>query len=181
MTTRRLRLDEMDKRHRALTPSIAGAYKEAAEVCLSRHHMSPLEVTLSDNGTEIPGEVVWSPPDQRTLGAWANDTDTTEAGAYATVIAGVEAIRELYAVRRAETLTGADYYVGPLEAGVNDLADCRRLEVSGIDAGGRDAVNKRLLQKVRQARDGKSSLPAIAGVFGFYAGLLMVRDVPDEL
>lgn len=179
MTTKRLSLDGMDQRHKALTPPIAGAYKEAAEVCLSRHHPSPLEVTLSDNGEETPGEVIWSPPDSRTLGAWANTIDATEFGAYACVIAAVEVIRGLFAIRRAETLTGADYYIGPPEAGENDLEDCLRLEVSGVDAGDRRDVNKRLLQKVRQASAGKSSLPALAGVFGFYAKLLMVRDVPE--
>jgi hypothetical protein len=179
MKTKQLKLDGMDQRHKALTPPIAANNKEAAEVCLSRHHLSPLEVTLSDNGEETPGEVVWSPPGSLTLGAWANTIDATEAGAYCCVIAGVEAIRGLFAVRRAETLTGADYYIGPIEAGVNDLEDCIRLEVSGVDASDRRDVNKRLLQKVRQARAGKSSLPAVAGVFGFYAKLLMVRDVPE--
>ena len=169
----------MDQRHKALTPSIAGAYKEAAEVCLSRHHLSPLEVTLSDNGEETSGEVIWSPPDKRTLAAWANTIDATEAGAYCCVIAGIEAIRGLFAVHRAETLTGADYYIGPIDAGLKDLEDCLRLEVSGVNAGDHRDVNKRLVQKIRQAREGKSSLPAVAGVFGFYAKLLMLRDVRE--
>src|SRR5229473_1865894 len=146
MATKSLRLEGMDQRHRALTPPIAGSYKEAAEVCLSRHHLSPLELTLSDNGTETPGELAWSQPDQRALGAWANAIDATEAGAYGCVIAGVEEIRGLFAVRRAETGTGADYYIGPSGAGVTDLEDCLRLEVSGVDAGDRRDVTRRLLQ-----------------------------------
>ncbi len=169
----------MEQRHRALTPAIAASYKEAAEVCLSRHHQPPVEVTLSDNGSDTPAELRWSPPDGRTLDAWANATDATEAGAYGCVIVGVEETRELFAVRRAETGTGADYYIGPAGAGVNDLEDCLRLEVSGVDAGDRRDVTNRLLQKTRQAMEGKSSLPAIAGVFGFSAKLLMVRDVPE--
>jgi hypothetical protein len=175
--TKRLRLDRMDQRHRALTPPIAASYKEAAEVCLSRHHLSPVEVTLWDNGTESPGELAWSQPDDRILAGWANAIDATEDGAYCCVIAGVEEIRGLFAVRRAETGTGADYYIGPSGAGVNDLEDCLRLEVSGVDAGDRRDVTNRLLQKIWQAREGKSSLPALAGVFGFHAKLLMVRDV----
>jgi hypothetical protein len=177
---KRLRIDGMDERHRALTPSIAASYKEAAEVCLSRHHTPPVvELMLSDNDTETPAELAWSLPDARARDAWANAIDATEAGAYCCVIAGVEEMRELFAVRRAETGTGSDYYIGRAGAGVNDLEDCLRLEVSGVDAGDRRDVTRRLLQKIQQAREGKSSLPALAGVFGFFAKILMVRDVPE--
>jgi hypothetical protein len=175
-----IRLDAMHERHRALTPSIAGTYQEAASVCLSRHHTSPIEVNLFDNGTESHAELAWKVPDARTTGAWANETDATEAAAYGCVIAGVELLRDRYAVRRAETGTGADYYVGPMNSGRNDLEDCLRLEVSGVSSGDYRDVNKRLLEKVRQASHGDSSLPAIAGVVGFSARLLMVRDVPEE-
>ena len=75
-------------------------------MCLSRHHASPVDVTLSDNGKEFLAELAWESPGQRTLDAWANTTDATEAGAYGCVIAGVELLRGQYAVRRAETGTG---------------------------------------------------------------------------
>jgi hypothetical protein len=111
------------------------------------------------------------------MAAWANEIDATEAAAYGCVIAGVEMMRGLLAVRRAETGTGADYYIGPAGAGVEDLENCMRLEVSGVGSGdGRD-VRTRLLKKVQQAKDGKSSLPALAGVFGFFAKLMMLQDV----
>jgi len=174
-------LDGMDQRHRALTPSIAGCYREAASVCLSRHHVSPIEVILSDNGTKSMAKMAWSVPDSRTSDAWANETDTTEAGAYGCVIAGVETLREMFAVHRAETCTGADYYVGPKGAGENDLENCFRLEISGLSKGDEKAVTKRLMEKIHQAQRGNSSLPAIAGVIGFSAKLLMIKDVPGEL
>lgn len=169
----------MDQRHRALTPPVAGSYREAASVCLSRHHGPPVQVTLSDNGAESSAELTWPAPDARALAAWANRTDATEAGAYGCVIAGVEELRGFVAVRRAEIGTGADYYVGPPGAGEHDLEDCVRLEVSGVDAGDHREVAKRLLQKVSQARAGNSSLPALAGVMGFSARLLMLRDIGD--
>lgn len=169
----------MHERHRALTPSIAGCYREAASVCLSRHHTSPVEIIVSDNATESEAGLAWITPDQRVLDAWANTTDATEAGAYACVIAGVELLRGCYAVRRAETGTGADYYIGPMGSGESDLENCLRLEVSGVAAGDQREVGKRLLEKVRQARQGDSSLPALAGVIGFSARLLMVRDVVE--
>lgn len=172
-----LSLDAMHERHRALTPPIAGSYQEAAAVCLSRHHTSPVQVTLSDNGSELSAEINWTAPDARTLAAWANTTDTTEAAAYGCVIAGVEQLRGLVAVRRAEIGTGADYYVGLPGAGNDDLEDCLRLEVSGVDAGDHREVTKRLLEKIRQAKAGNSNLPALAGVIGFSARLLLLRDV----
>lgn len=175
-----IKLDAMDRHHRALTPSIAGGYREAASVCLSRHHVSPVEIILSDNGTKSFADLAWTAPDSRTLDAWANTTDTTEAGAYGCVIAGVEVLRNLFAVRRAETGTGADYYVGPVGSGDNDLEECLRLEVSGVSDGDSRNVSKRLLEKIRQARAGNSSLPALAGVIGFSARLLMVQDVPEK-
>jgi hypothetical protein len=177
--SRHLRLAEMHERHWALTPAIAGGYEEAASVCLSRHHSPPVELTLTDNGSDMPGDVGWTPPDQRVLDAWANETDTTEAGAYGFVIAGIEELRGLFAVRRAETGTGADYYVGPPGAGVSDLEDCVRLEISGVASGDGKDVARRVLAKVRQAREGASSLPAVAGVAGFAARLLVLKDVTE--
>lgn len=129
---------------------------------------------------EVPAEVAWAIPGPRELDAWANTTDATEAGAYGCVIAGVELLRDRYAVRRAETGTGADYYVGPIGAGKSDLEDCFRLEVSGISTGDYRDVSRRLLEKVGQAQRGDSSLPAMAGVIGFSARLLMIQDVPEK-
>jgi hypothetical protein len=178
--TRKISLDGLDKRHYGLTPAIAEAYREAASACLSRHHSPSVVLTLSDNGVESAAEMAWIAPDPRVLAAWANRTDTTEAGAYACVIAGVEELRGFVAVRRAETGTGADYYVGADGVGKEDLENCLRLEVSGVDAGDRKEVAKRLVGKVQQARDGSSSLPALAGVMGFAAKLLVVQDVLEE-
>ena len=177
---RHLFLTDMHERHRALTRSIAGGYEEAASVCLSRHHSPPIDITLTDNGTPTMAALSWTEPDQRTIDAFANEIDTTEAGAYGCVIAGVEELRGLYAVRRAETGTGADYYIGAQGSGVDDLEDCLRLEVSGVSAGGQKEVTRRVIEKVKQARDGASSLPAVAGVIGFAARLLVLKDVQEN-
>lgn len=170
----------MDARHRALTRSIAGAYHEAARVCLSRHHVSPAQIALIDNDQKTYGELVWESPDGRILAACANEIDATEDGAYCCVIAAVELLRSLFAVRRAETTTGADYYVGPRGAGEQDLENCIRLEVSGVSNGDPSAVKRRLLEKVGQAQQGQSSLPALAGVIGFRAMLVLLQDVVQE-
>jgi hypothetical protein len=173
--------ESMHERHRALTEAVASAYEEAASVCLARHHSSPVAISTSDNGVDCPAQISWETPDSRTLTAWANIVDTTEAGAYCCVIAGVEQLRGLFAVRRAETGTGADYYLGPQGSGEDDLEGCLRLEVSGVDGGSADVVAARMRAKSRQAKRGNSSLPALAGVIGFSAKLLMVCDVPEEM
>jgi hypothetical protein len=171
----------MDERHHGLITPIAGGYEAAASVCLSRHHVAPITVTLSDNGLNSVAELTWTAPDSRTLAALANTTDTTEAGAYACVIVGVEHLRSLFAVRRAEVGSGADYYIGPPGSGQDDIEDCFRLEISGVDSGDSRVVAQRLLEKIRQAQRGNSNLPALAGVMGFSAKLLMVHDVPEGL
>lgn len=71
-------------------------------------------------------------PTDLVMKAWANHIDTTEAGAYGVSLAAVEVKSQLVAVRRAETLTGADWYVAPIGSDPDDLENCYRLEISGI-------------------------------------------------
>jgi hypothetical protein len=175
-----LKIMNMDQRHRALTPPIAGSLLEAASVCLSRHHASPTVLTIVNDGVASAADIHWPLPDARIRDAWANAIDTTEDGACACVIAGVEELRRLSAVRRAETGTGADYFVGPTGSGLEDLEDLIRLEVSGVDRGDEGLVARRLRQKVAQARAGQSDLPAIAGVIGFESRTLILESVQDE-
>jgi hypothetical protein len=176
---KQINLDGMHERHRALTQPIAGGYREAAAVCLNRHHSPPVEITLVDNGKNALANLTWVEPDARISAAWANDIDATEAGAYGCVIAGVEFSRGLFAVRRAETGTGADYYIG-LQGSGDDLENCLRLEVSGVSSGTSKDVSRRLMEKVRQTLDGNSNLPALAGVVGFSARMLVIQDVEGE-
>jgi hypothetical protein len=173
-------LEALHERHTGLTPSLSGAFVEAAYVCLDRHHYSPVEFEITcDSGQEVR-VVEFRTPDERTLNAWANDIDTTEAGAYGICLAAVESAEQMVAVRRAETLTGADWYVAPAGTKADDLEQCYRLEVSGVDAGGVPAVDTRLRQKVEQARRGSSSLPAIASVVGFQARAIQIRRVAEN-
>lgn len=163
----KLRLESMHERHTGLTPALASTLFEAASVCLSRHHDSPIEVEIGCNGGNSTHLVEFQKPDTRVSNAWANEIDTTEYGAYGVCLAAVEVEERLVAVKRAETLTGADWYIAPIGTEPDDLEYCFRLEVSGIDIGGRSVVKARLRQKVDQTRRGASNLPAIASVVGF--------------
>ena len=175
-----LDIETLHQRHRALTSEIAGSFRQAAEVCFSRYHESPVDIQLCDNGQSTSALLHWRIPDQRIRDAWANADVATENAAYGCVISGVERTRSLFAVRRAETGTGADYYIGPLGSGVDDLKGCFRLEVSGVGDGSAQDVARRLAQKVTQARNGSSSLPALAGVAGFSAKIIAIQDVLED-
>lgn len=172
-----LPVKDLSGRHYGLIPCIADGYEAAARVCLDRHHTSPVRVEIGTASAEKVARVEWERADDRTRGALKNDIDTTEAGAYACVIAAVELAEGLYAVGRAETGTGADYYVALAGKRVEDFEDCWRLEVSGTDRGNNAAVARLLRRKVQQAKEGNSNLPALAGVIGFEVMSILIEYV----
>lgn len=176
----KLPLDQLHERHIGLTPALGGTFVEAAAVCLNRHHESPVEINITSGNGVSTRQVEFNKPDSRTLNAWANVIDTTESGAYGMSLAAVEAEENLVAVRRAETLTGADWYVAPIGSEPEDLETCFRLEVSGVDAGGPSVIETRLRQKVAQTRRGASNLPAIASVVGFKELAVAIQKVSGE-
>lgn len=174
-----LRLDDLGERHPGVTKALGDAYAEAASVCLSRHHESPIDVEAEYRSDGSECVLPWAAPTASVLRAHANETDATEQGAYAVSFAAVEALAGLVAVRRAETLTGADYYVAPLGADIDDMETCLRMEVSGVDAGDASAVRARLRQKLRQTEQGRSNLPALAAVIGFREKLIAIAHMGD--
>jgi hypothetical protein len=163
-------------RHIGLTEPIASCYIEAASVCLDRHHDSPTEFELTDDDNAMRARVKWNQVNDRERKAWANKDDATCAGAYAIAIASTELSRDWIAVSRAETKTGADYYVAPKESDGSDLEGCYRLEVSGTDLDIGHVV-RRLREKKAQAQSGNSNLPAIAAVVGFKVRLIAIETV----
>lgn len=175
-----LPIHQMASRHSGLTPAIADSNTEAAAICLDRHHKPPQDLELDRDGTASIATVDWVVPDARVKRAWANEIDATEAGACACALAAIELSDGLFAVGRAEVLTGADYYVAPAGKGVQDLEECRRFEVSGTDRGDAKAIRRRLDAKRNQAAKGQSSLPATAAVVGFQAAQIMLADVSDD-
>ena|SRR5579862_3883931 len=178
--THTFEIEGLDERHPGVSPGIAGALYEAACVCLDRHHTSPVTFTVSRGEKSLKGITAWVAASARIKGAWANETDTTEAGAYCVALVAIEATDGLVAVRRAEGLTGADYYLGKPGEILEDLEKSHRLEVSGVDKGAMSALKSRLGLKVKQAKDGKSNLPAIAAVVGFAATTVLTEDVEVE-
>jgi len=174
-----LPLESLGVRHVGLGEVVGAYYTQAARVCLDRHHLSPVQFTIR-NAEEINLTVdcMWEPTDRVIKDQWANQTDTTEAGAYACVLAGLELAYGWVAIKRMEILTGADYYVAPPGTSVEDPESCYRLEVSGLDSGSVESLLKR---KLEQAAAGKSNLPAIAGVMGFRPKLILFQRLQDDL
>ena len=176
-----LPIHDMHERHPGLTTATAASHTEALRICLDRHHCSPTRFELVSNGQTLSTKVRWTPVDGRAQSAWGNRIDTTEAGAYACILAAVELAEGLVAVERADTGTGADYYVAVADEPLDDLESAYRLEVSGLDAGRRSAIRARLERKRRQAAAGESALPAIAGVVGFRERLILLARVDDSV
>jgi hypothetical protein len=135
---------------------------------------------LNDDNKESEVLVQWDKTDERSKDAWANNDDATRDGAYACALAATELSRHYVAVKRAEKLTGADYYIAPHGATVEDLENYYRLEVSGTDLDS-SLVKTRLKTKVKQAQDGNSNLPALAAVVGFKAKLIIIQSVGLEI
>lgn len=175
-----LPLRDMANRHRGLTAALAESYLEAARVSLARHHSSPQEFVIQHGADRRAVLVEWVPPDDRCLRAWANVDDATRDGAYAFALAAIESALELYAIRRAEILTGADYYIAPLDHTGESLENCFRLEVSGTNLDERE-LYRRLQDKVEQAREGESNLPALVAVVGFRVKIVAIQLVEGPL
>lgn len=164
-------------RHPGVSDGIGLSYEEAARVCLDRHHASPITVQIRDNDSESVADTQWIASDVSLQNAWANEIDATEAAAYAFALATVELRRGLFAVRRAETRTGADYYVDQSNAAPDDLETAIRLEVSGTAEGTPQVLETRLKLKLDQAAKGASNLPAMAVVVGFNEKRVLCADL----
>jgi hypothetical protein len=180
MPSNPLMFANLHERHIGVTERVAHSYSEAACVCLDRHHVSPIEFSIVDNGEVGRAEARWTTTDSRTRIGWGNKDDATRDGAYAMCLAAVELTRGLVAVGRAETRTGADYYLGEPGKTPDDLEASYRLEVSGTDEGNETVINARLRQKLEQSRKGMSNLPAIASVVGFRASQIASADLATE-
>lgn len=175
-----LPLDGMEARHHGLTPEVAACYHQAARVCLDRHHAAPADFHIEDERGVLLVEVAWSQTDDRERDAWANRDDATRDGGYLCVLAATEVRDGLYAMRRVQVGGRADYYIAPPGTPRDDLEAFQRLEVSGVDNGDRLAVARRMTTKVAQVTSA-GNLPAMAGVVGFAAAVIMLRHVDAEV
>ena len=166
-------------RHPGVSAAVCESFTEAAEVCLARHHAPPqTSLQVACTGKESLKSLKWGAPDQTAQRSWRNRDDATRDGAYIVALAVVEYELGMVALSRADTRTGADYYIGSPES--FDLEDAFRLEVSGLDEGGLADMRRRLKIKEDQASRGNSFLPAYASVVGFREATVSVSLVEDS-
>ena len=171
-------LETLFERHKGFYIHICQAYADAAGVCFSRHHIAPVDLRIVNHKETYSREIGWEKPDEQTLRSWANKDDATRDAAYSVSLSIIEAKFGLLALSRADTKTGADYYVG--YAGDTDLENAFRLEVSGTDKGDSSKIRSRLREKVDQLRKGNSSKPGIAVVIGFQEKCANIEKVLDS-
>lgn len=166
-------------RHPGISDAVCEAYAEAAEVCLSRHHSPPsTRIRIECEGRESCRSLRWAAPNGTAQRSWKNRDDATRDGAYIILLAVVERELGLVALSRADTRTGADYFVGSPHQ--SDLEEAHRIEISGVDMGGIADVRRRLNIKEGQVARGNGFLPAYAGVVGFRAATVLVSLVNEN-
>lgn len=178
--SKKLAFTNLSTRHSGVSQGLSASYAEAARVCLDRHHQSPQDFELQDSGQTFLAVAEWITASDGEKNAWANELDATEAAAYGLALAGIEITKGLIAVRRAHTRSGADYYLAVPGTSPEDLENCLRLEVSGIDRGSPTLLRARLRQKIEQASRGHSNLPAIATVVSFSALKMIIANVEEQ-
>lgn len=171
-------LETLHERHWGMTEEVGRSFAQAAAVCCARHHSPPKDLRIDTPNGGALRALSWSVPDERTRNAWGNRDDTTRDGAYAVSLAVVEVEMKLRATARAETRTGADYYVGTGRK--RNLEKDLRLEVSGTDSDDEKEVERRIAAKIKQTEEGESNLPAVAAVVGFATGRVVVRKAPGN-
>jgi len=172
-----LRITGMSERHPGLSEAVAAGYREAAEVCLARHHQPPTAFCLEYGEESRDAVVEWTLPSERSRAAWRNQVAATESGASALVLAAVEETFGLVAFSRAETRSGADYLMVPAGSAIPDLESSVRLEISGVDSGPVRLVYQRVRKKIEQVLRGSGELPALVGVAGFGCRRVVLETV----
>ena len=168
-----LRLEDLSERH-DIDPHQLQGYADAAKVRLGAHHASPVDFEVISKGETVVYEVTWARCDDKLRRSYNNADDAKRDGAYVMAFAAVDELEGLVSIARAETKTGADYYVAPAGTSPADLESAFRLEVSGTD-GTPNEVRQRLKEKQEQTRKGTGAEPAIAAVVGFKTKLILVE------
>ena len=171
---RELRFEGLATRYPFLDPDQLRGYANAAKVRLAVHHSSPVAFEVSSWSCAETCTLQWTPINDVLRRSHNNADDAKRDGAYILAFAALEELEGLIGIARAETKTGADYYVAPRTEVPDDVEEALRLEVSGTD-GSPGVVRSRMKEKKAQALRGQAVGPAIAAVVGFKSRLILVE------
>lgn len=172
-----LKFNELAQRHPGVSEGIAQAYDEAARVCLGRHHEPPQTFVIKGDSKQLECIADWDTATSREKRAWNNTIDATEWGACGVALAAIELMFGLVAVARAETGTGADYLLDTPGKPFDNIEECLRLEISGMDRANASDLNDRVRRKINQTRRGKASQPARTAVVVFQSLIVAMSEV----
>ena len=173
-------IDELAEAQPRLDSQLMTTFGQAASVCLDRHHVLPILLTVVEDEYRNEAELKWNPSTDAAKSSWGQQNDTVEWGAVGVTLAFLGTARGLIATRRAQRGSGADYYVAPPDGAVEDLEGVVRLEISGVDRDERTEIERRLKRKVQQLRDGETNSPGIAVVVGFRAKSILLATLEPE-
>jgi hypothetical protein len=166
------RIRQLYRRHSGITRSLSAAYEEAASVCLQTQ-APPTPFSIWCPNAMALRLLRWHVPSLRQQRAWANETDRIAAAAYGVALAAVESELGLVTVGRAQTLSGADYYVSRPDDD-DYLESAYRLEVSGTASAEVRRAQSRLQQKVRQVAHPRD--PSLACVVSFGTRRILIQE-----
>lgn len=169
----------LNERHPGLTEEVAAYYAQGARVCLDRHHSPPRNLRIEIRSTNSEYSLNWETTNQDARLAWGNDEDATRDGSYIVALAAIELTEGLVAEHRAQSRSGADYFVALTGTPKGDLENSIRFEVSGIDKSDPPKMRARLQQKKEQTRRGESDTPAIAAIVGFSSAVVLMEHVTE--
>ena len=175
-----LPIHDMHERHPGLTEFIAGNWLEGARVSLDRHHEPPTTFDLTRGETRSSVRVSWTPTDEATRAAWANQLDASEAGAYSCALAAVELETGMVAVYRAPHESGADYFVAPPGTPVDDSSQWVRVEIAGRSTASQAALARLVADKLEQLSHASRTTPGMACVVGFKASAILLADLEQD-
>jgi hypothetical protein len=173
------KIEALHESHSGMTAALCSVLAESVSVVLTRCDFAPPTLfDLHAQSRSSSALLVWQKANERRLRAYQNQDDSVRDAAYGVAIAAVEIETDLRVVSRADTRSGADYYLDRNDLAADQPKEATfegsyRLEVSGVGDGDADAVRQRLHSKRRQLSNGRSDKPGIAGVVGFRARLIL--------
>ena len=166
------RLRTLYRKHLGITKALSSTFEEAVAVCLEAIALPPTQFDLQTTDATTQRLLRWRAPTYRERRAWANATDCVEAAACGVALAAVEAALGLFAIERASTCSGADYYLAPTTG--DYLEDAIRLEVSGTASADLSRIHERMRKKLLQVQHPAD--PSLACVVSFGGRLILIAS-----
>lgn len=160
------------------TPAQGMAMAEAASLCLeNQKHTSPSILKVID-AKEVDVELAWNAVGQQIRQGHNDLQDATRDGAYGVAFLVMKHFKNMIPILQSRKGTGFDYFVSEAKpTSLSAIERTARLEVSGVLAGGRTGLNKRVREKEDQTKvSDDMGIPAIIVVVEFSCPITKVVE-----